>query len=138
MANKGLWRASGVALDVIGTGLTLWWAAMLIIPGLALVCMDDEHARMGGITLIVSGVIVLVRGYIFDLFVSLCGRVADAAKEKIAPKPLDPNAEPEISFDAEAALERYLAQKRAPEARTPAVPESVRPVFGRRAPPKPE
>jgi hypothetical protein len=136
MASKGIWRASGVALDVIGAGFTLWWAAMLICPGLALLCIDDDQARMGGITLIVSGVFVLVKDYIIDLFIWMFGRAADASKGRIAPRPADQDGDGELTFDADAALMRYFAQRSGADAGPPAAPESVRPVFGRRAPPE--
>ena len=108
--------------------VVLVWAGGMIWYGKGLLSWDgDGHAQMGGFSMVATGMLLLVptfAGIIYNVM-----KVRAPAKR--SERPTEPE---ELVFDADAAIQRYLAAKKDAPAAEPAPmrPVSERPVFGRR------
>ena len=132
MAADNPWNPVTQLFRLAGVVIALGWAGFLVWNGWDLLSSQDPGAQRGGFEMIAFGGLVLMLALVSLVYHAMKLR----APAKQSERPTEPE---EITFDADASLERYLARKaeqeRAPAppaAARPAAPMSQRPVFGRR------
>jgi len=124
-----IWRPVRLVIFVF----SLFWIGGLLLSGLGILASDVPGASYGGLTLIGTGLFLLLPEF-FSLTFSGRGRGGSPPGEADHPPPDEP------PFDADAAVERYLARKAASDRGSPsssAQSQAPRPAgaktFGRRS-----
>ena len=132
MNEKGVWNATSLMVRLVVGLFVLAWAGGLIWYGWGLLSIGLPGFQSGGFSLVATGMPLLVPTLI-GLIYNLMRRRAPARRSE---RPTEPE---EVIFDADAAIENYLARKSAqgsaPGPAGPGPSGSPRPVFGRRGSP---
>lgn len=116
-------------ISSLKSSLILIWGGALLWYGLSLGDMPlSDGEPVGHYSFHIMGAIFIVLG--------LCGFAYNIIKLRAPTKAEDKLTEAvDVTFDADAAMARYLASREQPEASHPPVPSSAatRPVFGRKS-----
>lgn len=135
MQGNGIWKGASLLFSLLGGLFVLAWAGGLIWHGRTLLGTGVPELDKAGFTLVGFGMFLLV-----PLGINIVFRIMKArAPAKRSERPTEPE---EVTFDADAAMARYLARKAEGGAAPgsagsaqPIAPPAQRPVFGRRGDP---
>lgn len=110
--------------SMVAIGVGLWWISI----GLGIHDLGDIGSPGDAMGPLIFGA-VAVCGGLFGIVRAVMTAMAPTPRDERAPEGSDT-----LTFDADAAIERYLAQKNSGEEPFPVenVPRASRPVFGRK------
>jgi hypothetical protein len=125
MSGDAVWGAMSTLRRLIAGLCLLAWAGGLIWYGSRLLSFGGGQIGMGGFSMVATGMVLLAPMTIGIVYKMMKLRAPALRSER-------PAQAEEVTFDADAAIERYLRTKQARAAGSVPPPASARPVFGRR------